>query len=358
MLKGFVVYLTAYDICYDIHRHLLRSVLGAPLTPFALEPNRRNPASILAEGVWAAHLPSFSMQTPQGLATSTCQLKVFAMGALSLTFRVPFAVNDLRDLVFYHEPKVNQVPIHEHARQVALAAFEDLRPCLVRPMKSLVSDEAYTLFFIESSSLGESDTKVWFDQRKPAIAGLLTQEDDETCLAAEEIEESTSRKISYYKHDLAVVDWDAAIAIDEEKNLEEIIYPLELANLQLAELEAYDRLLEAAVARSYIDVQDRRSSTALRELEDLRIDLARISDMLSNASKLYGDWHLARLNRLAMDRLHLPDWFLALEKKQETLEAIYQAIKGDRNHRVMVVLEVLIVVLFAVDLLLVFFKPH
>jgi len=177
-------------------------------------------------------------------------------------------------------------------------------------------------------------------------------------LAAEEIEESTSRRISYYKHDLAVVDWDAALAVDQERNLEEIIYPLELANLQLAELEAYDRLLEASVARSYIDVQERRSSTALRELEDLRIDLARTSDMLENTAKLYGDWHLARLNRLAVERLHLPDWFHALEKKRETLEAIYQAIKGDRNHRVMVVLEVLIVVLFAVDLLLVFFKPH
>jgi len=45
-----------------------------------------------------------------------------------------------------------------------------------------------------------------------------------------------------------VLDWDAALAVQEPHQLDEILYVLELANLQLAELEAYDRLLDTLTA--------------------------------------------------------------------------------------------------------------
>jgi hypothetical protein len=80
MIKGAVVYFTAYDICYDIPRDALKSVLGSPLVPFTLEPNRRNPASLLTEGVWVANLPPFTIQMPGGMAAASCQVQVFAMG--------------------------------------------------------------------------------------------------------------------------------------------------------------------------------------------------------------------------------------------------------------------------------------
>ena len=43
------------------------------------------------------------------------------------------------------------------------------------------------------------------------------------------------------------------------RDLEETLYVMELANLQLAELEAYDRWLDGALERSYRDL-GRRSS--------------------------------------------------------------------------------------------------
>src|SRR5258706_511283 len=83
-------------------------------------------------------------------------------------------------------------------------------------------------------------------------------------------------------------------------------------NLQLAELEAYDAILDNAVERAYRDVAGRRFSRATgartrRELREIRMDLARLSDELSNITKFFGDWHLARIYQGLSSRFHLGD---------------------------------------------------
>ena len=89
------------------------------------------------------------------------------------------------------------------------------------------------------------------------MASLLTQEPDIDHLSKQEADESTGRFLSYYERDLVVVDWDAALIIDEPQNFEETLYVMELANLQLAELEAYDRILDDSLERAYRDLSTR-----------------------------------------------------------------------------------------------------
>src|SRR5258707_11672497 len=91
------------------------------------------------------------------------------------------------------------------------------------------------------------------------VASLLTQEPDIDHLSKQESDESTGRFLSYYEHDLVVIDWDAALLIDERQNFDETLYVMELANLQLAELEAYDRILDDSLERAYRDLGARRA---------------------------------------------------------------------------------------------------
>src|SRR5206468_7102233 len=135
----------------------------------------------------------------------------------------------------------------------------------------------------------------WWRAHRREVASLLTQELDCDHLSKQEADESTGRFLSYYEHDLVVVDWDAALIIDEPQNFDETLYVMELANLQLAELEAYDRILDNSLERAYRDLGSRPvrgRSAILREIREIRIDLARFSDELSNISKFFGDWHL------------------------------------------------------------------
>jgi hypothetical protein len=189
------------------------------------------------------------------------------------------------------------------------------------------------------------------------VAALLTQEPDIARLSEQEATESTSRYLSYYEDDLVVIDWDAALLVDDRSEFDESLYIMELANLQLAELEAYDRLLDDSLERSYRDLRIQRMRSqgdVLAELREIRIDLARFSDELSNITKFFGDWHLARLYESIASRFHLADWHRTINEKLKTLDNLYQLLKHDQTNRWMLILEVTIVLLFIVDLVLLF----
>ena len=133
---------------------------------------------------------------------------------------------------------------------------------------------------------------------------------------------------------------------------------MELANLQLAELEAYDRILDEALERSYRDLAARplRSRAhILRELREIRIDMARFNDELSNTTKFFGDWHLARIYENISARFHLADWHRTIDDKLQTLDNLYQLLNHDQSNRWMLILEWTIVLLFVIDLIILIF---
>jgi hypothetical protein len=228
-------------------------------------------------------------------------------------------------------------------------------------VKQLAEEEAYTVFCLESPLTAEDGTALnaenWWRANRRAVASLLTQEPDLDRLSKQEAEESTGRYLSYYEHDLVVVDWDAALIVDERRNFDETLYVMELANLQLAELEAYDRILDGSLERAYRDLTLRPSrgrANMLRELRELRIDLTRFSDELSNITKFFGDWHLARLYENISARFHLADWHRTIDGKLKTLDDLYQLLNHDRINRWMLILELTIVLLFVIDLVILF----
>ena len=101
----------------------------------------------------------------------------------------------------------------------------------------------------------------------------------------------------------------------------------------------------SAVERSYRDVTTRRFHAGdrprvQRSFSELRIDLARLSDELSNITKFFGDWHLARIYQLLSARFHLGDWHRTVDDKLKTLDELYQLLhKHDQNNRWMLILE-------------------
>lgn len=271
--------------------------------------------------------------------------------------RVPFAVQQVEDLVAFHDLKFGDCSLHEEARRLAQQVVAELKSHFIRPQEQLPEEEAYTVFCIAPPLTGRDGMPVtaesWFQSHRREIAALLTQESEGVRLSKQESEESTGRYLSYYDNDLVVIDWDAALLVDEPGDFDETLYIMELANLQLAELEAYDRILDNALERSYRDLSDRtlrsRADT-LRQLREIRIDLARFNDELSNITKFFGDWHLARIYEKLASRFHLGDWHRNIEGKLKTLADLYQLLKQDQTNRWMMILEVTIILLFVIDL--------
>jgi len=356
---GEVVYIYAFDVAYDTARKPIRELLGQPVAQFAVDASKRSPRQLFFYKPQMVRLPPMERIGPLGAVRVERVVKLLPVGAVSITVRVPFAVNHVEELVAFHDLQFSNGSLHDEVRRLAQDVVAELRGHLVRPQPQLPEEEAYTVFCLASpvvNAEGEPmDAEPWFQAHRRQIAALLTQEEELERLSKQEAEESTARHLSYYDDDLAVIDWDAALLVDAPADFDESLYIMELANLQLAELEAYDRLLDDALERSYRDLGERPLRSRrdlLRELREIRIDMARFNDELSNITKFFGDWHLARIYEKISARFHLADWHRNIGGKLKTLDDLYQILKQDQNNRVMVWLEITIVLLFVIDLVI------
>ena len=156
---------------------------------------------------------------------------------------------------------------------------------------------------------------------------------------------------------MLVVDWDAALLLDRTGPAQEVLHVLELANLQLCEMEAYDRLLDSAMERSYADLGRRGhyNRLLLRRLGELRVDLSRFSDELTHAGKFLGDWHLARVYDAVSARFHLEDWQRVIDDKLKTLDELYQVLKHDQFNRWLLIMELVVIIILVLEAAVVFY---
>ena len=356
---GEVVYIFAFDVAYDTVRKPLRELLGQPVAQFAVDTSKRSPRQSFFYKPQMVRLPPMERIGPLGAVRVERVVKLLHVGAISITVRVPFAVNHVEELVAFHDLQFSNGSLHEEVQRLASEIVAELRGHLIRPQSQLPSEEAYTVFCLASPVVSADNAPMnaehWFQAHRRQIAALLTQEEHVERLSKQEAEESTARYLSYYDDDLVVIDWDAALLVDEPRDFDETLYIMELANLQLAELEAYDRLLDDALERSYRDLGERplRSrGDILRELREIRVDMARFDDELSNITKFFGDWHLARIYEKISARFHLAEWHRTVDDKLKTLDGLYELLKHDHNNRVMLWLEIAIVILFVIDLVI------
>jgi hypothetical protein len=359
---GEVVYIYAFDVAYEMTRHPVRELLGQPVAQFVVDASKRSPRHLFFYRPQMVRMPPLERLGPHGPVRVERGIKLLPVGAMSITIRVPFEVDSLEDLVEYHDLQFSNGSLNQEVRALAEEARRELAPHYVRPVPQLAEEEAYTVFCLESSLLTSEGTPAgaepWLRNNRRAVAALLTQEPDPDHLSKQEAEESTDRFLSYYDRDLVVLDWDAALIADARQNFDETLYVLELANLQLAELEAYDRILDDSLERAYRDLSTRQTrgrNSILRELREIRIDLARFSDELSNITKFFGDWHLARIYESVSARFHLADWHRTIDDKLQTLDDLYQLLNHDQTNRWMLILELTIVLLFVIDLVILVF---
>lgn len=355
---GQVVYIFAYDVAYDMKRQAVPTILGRRVESLRIDPGKRGPRQAFFYQPQTAHLPPEQREGLVGPVRLERTVKLFPVGAISISVRVDFAVDSLAELVAYHELRFQDGTLLIEVQRLAEQIAADLRPYCIGPVDTLQEAEAYTVFCLKSSGPDRPfNAEAWLRENRRSVAALLMEETNVTALSGQETGDSTDSYLSYYQYDLAIVDWDAALLIDEPGRFDEVLHILELGNVQLAELAAYDRVLDVSLDRAYRDLAGRKIRglrQTVRDLGELRVDLARLNDELSNTAKFVGDWHLARLYQNLSLRFHLGDWQRIIADKLRTLDSLYQILKQDQSNRWMILLELAIVLLFILDLIVLF----
>jgi len=292
----------------------------------------------------------------EGHATSAgVEVALYELGAVCVTWTVPFE-GPLEDLVQLSAELYEHAGLTGRSRELATRVVAALGAALDRPnVSSQVED--YVVFEVEPFGGGPD---ALLRHSRGSLAQLLRAESNE--LSAQEVEEALLHPVSYGKVDVCLVDWLAAFLMGQD--MEDERHVLELATVELLELRLLDAQLEGEIGEAYEVLAKPRGvwgalTVQRRELEriaHMQADDALLHEGIDNALKLFGDDYLARLYRTSAARFHFDDWDRSIQRKLGVLRSIYQSLADLASHHRSEVLEWIIILLIAVDIVL-YFTP-
>jgi hypothetical protein len=284
------------------------------------------------------------------------ELTLYDFGAVSVAYRVPIE-GTLEELLPVAEALYQNATLLADSRRRVERLLQELGPA-VRNANFTDFVEDYLVYHARKwTAPGQITAALLAEQR--AVAAVLRAERDP--LSDEEINDAMCRHIAYTQNDCTLIDWNTAMVF--EQRADDALAILEFANVELLEMRFLDDRLDGILDRTYAGLHRRKPTQRLRlassaeerrRLAAMQIDSALLFEGINNAIKLVGDQYLARLYRIAAERLHLPEWDASILRKLGTLEDLYEKLVDEAASRRMEVLEWIIIVLIAVSIVIPF----
>ena len=362
-MKGTVVYLFAFDIANEIETALVKEILFEKPFPFEIKLGAAAPRDVPVYAPLTVRMKPLVCVSNLGPLSLQPHVKIFDVGAISISYEVAFEKASLAELVPYHQLKIGDEPLSVVAERLALQVADSIRSAMIKPNKDRSVVEAYTAFCICD---GIAPVPEWVTAHRAAIAGLLNEETEPGRLANQQIDETMEHSLSYTRDDFTVIDWDAALVVDTSGYVDDVLYMLELANLQLEEYRLLDDRLDRVFTTAYEDLERRLSvwrfpfalQKRLEFLRRTRMDITKMSEEVSNITKFVGDWYLARIYLEVKNRFHLAHWEASVDQKLRELDGLYTLVHEDTNERRMLVLELVVIALITFEILSAFLFKH
>lgn len=310
-------------------------------------PSARNPAGLdWSDPPLTLEQDGPAIEVEGHRASAVVQVRIFDFGAISLSYRFDFDA-PIDELVRLGAALSAHAALLQDGRTRATALLDALGSAIRRPALSDFTED-YIVFAVRQmagASGGPSDED---------LARILRAEPGR--LGEQEVRDCLSASVAYGPMDRAVIDWNAAMLIDEAP--EASLDVLEFANVELLEFRALDAQLDAALEEAWGTVSGRAGAAAryrtghreLKRVAALQMDAALLYEEINNALKLLGDQFLARLYRATSRRMHLDEWERATLRKLETLDSIYAKMADTQAHRRAELLEWIIIALISAEI--------
>ena len=171
------------------------------------------------------------------------------------------------------------------------------------------------------------------------------------------------QRFSYYTDDLVVLTWDRAF-IYEPRGDSDVMDVIEVANAQLLELRYYDEMLDAELPRMYDLVEAarrtraafgaRRFANLARRLYTMVAEVTELTEKVDNALQVTEDVYLARIYGAALELFRVRVVELAVGRKLAIMRDTYIALNDEASSRRGELMEFLILVLIAAEVILAF----
>lgn len=354
--RGYFRMLNFFDIAEAIDLEKLRALLGSKAAP-------RSPGFVhlTPEYAQAQNAPLEEALEPVTLSSGEKlggKIKYYWFGVASVELITPFQC-DLNALCGDSYRWMNAPEVEKAAEDMLRARLERFQPALIKPSSKWL-DEDYLVIDIQSASHE--------DGRPPTAKELLTQYGDQitelvrgelTPLSAAERDEILRDALSYYPTDLIVVGWAAALVYDKPDATSAIIDLLEYANTQLLEFRYYDEVLTNLLSNVYSSLEGHESFLSRWRLprragrvNRLRLDIMDLAERTEYAVKFISDTYYARVYRVISSKIGVQDYKALVSEKLKTAGELYEFMVAQFNERRMFVLELVVAVLVALDVIL------
>ncbi|HEY7348299.1 MAG TPA: hypothetical protein VH599_08260 [Ktedonobacterales bacterium] len=235
-----------------------------------------------------------------------------------------------------------------------------LEPAIERPNKN-VRGEDYTIFFIERLDAGPPAATLG---RHPMLLQVALGERKTLSAAAS----SLATSLSYYEDDLIFLTWSAAVVIEPDAAArEDAELLLEFANAQLLSLRSYDAEVERDMQRLTPRIaRPRRPQWAalrstggfLREIHSLIADITETRARIENALKVTEDVYWNRVYAAALTILRVQVWQTGIDEALSVLRQTASLLHEETQAAWGTLLEIMIIVLIAVELVVALLGLH
>lgn len=353
--------LYAFDIGLGIDLDHANRVIASATQRESIKDKRRAPETVISQPApLRMTRPADPIQLGAFTTDPNVDVVLYDFGAVAVRYAMPLA-GSLADLERLSGDLYDNEPLARSARQIVDAVARSVAPAVRRPgIANLVED--YAIFHIEAFDQ-PCDLNTLIARHGDQVARILRA--SQSPVSDQEVADALACRISYAADDAALIDWAATLLVGPDAD--DVRTVLEFANVELLELRFLDSQLDAALEQSYRVLSRRRGpgwglfgslAAEVRRIGRLQVDNAVLFEGVNNALKLLGDQYLARVYRLASQRFHLAEWDAAILRKIETIDSIYSK-ESDRQINVrMEILEWIIIILIAAELVLPFLRPR
>lgn len=167
--------------------------------------------------------------------------------------------------------------------------------------------------------------------------------------------------VGYYRGNLIVIDTEAAIIYDEE--YEDILDLFEFSNMQLLELQYFDRVLDQQLNTVYERGVQKIPKTAflpfvrgirkdpIATLGKLKVDISVITERLENSIKLVGEEYYSEIYALLVEKLDIRNWQSSISRKLNIIFDLRSVYESKIHEVRQDILEVLIILLIFIEML-------
>jgi hypothetical protein len=357
--RGCFRILFLYDVAESIDLEKLRSLLGSRGGPAEHGFPRRTPEYVRFEQAPIAE-PAMDIRVSAGM-NAACSVKYYGFGVIVLQAEVPFDC-DWKSLVEQGSRWMDAPELEPRMRELARQRMGQIRSVVARPTEDWLQ-ESYLIAEIHEIDDAEGKRPTG-DELLASRGGELVQliRGESVPLAQRSSEEALHNSFSYYPSDLVVIGSHGAVVYDRAEDAAAATQVLEYAKMQLLEFRYYDQFMTRVLSEFYTALERKKNALLARwslpreadRFNTIRLDVMELTERIDNAIKFVSDIYYARIHRLAATRMGVPDYRNLVEQKLRTVGELYSFMVEQYRETRSFVLEVLVAILAALDVIFLF----